>query len=82
MGEELPKHLTVENTNRIGRFCRIYLDGTEVKDVTEAHTGEGWLIRYYRDPAGKLIRAGDCFATERLTGVVTVRLDAEHSTHG
>jgi hypothetical protein len=82
MADQLPEHLTEANTSRIGRFCRIYLDGTEVKDVREAHTGEGWLIRYCRDPAGKLLRDGLGLATERLTGVVTAHLDAEDPTHG
>lgn len=75
---DLPEHLTLETVGHVGRRVRIFLDGVEVREVVEAHTGEGWLIRVCRDAAGKFMLTGDPqdpdIATERLTGRVTAEL--------
>lgn len=67
---DLPCHLTHETTAIYGPIS-VFLNGVEVHDVCEAHTGEGWLIRGKRDELGGIIVEGDEFATEKMFGIVT-----------
>ena len=52
------------------------LDGVPVDHAIEANSEEGWLIRYRTGADGLFIIDGDRAATERLTGVVTLRRKA------
>ena len=66
---------TADNTIKIGRRFAIYLDGVEQRDVIQADTDEGYVIRSKCTADGKPMRDGEKWATERLTGNVTaVRL--------
>lgn len=61
---------TSENPEHIG--VTVYLDGSEIKYVTECDTSEGWIIRLVRSDDGQFTLNGDDVATEKLTGAVTV----------
>lgn len=50
----------------------VHADGTEDRDVIEANSEEGWLIRYRRDADGKLIVSGDECLTERIECSFTI----------
>ena len=67
----MPDHLTIENTARVGRQVKIYFDGAEVKDVTEAHMAEGWVEVIAKDDTGNVLLDGDNIRRKRLTGTVT-----------
>lgn len=69
----LPTHITIDNTVGAGKWVEVYLDGIAQTCVVEAHTVEGWLIRYQTDAKGNVVRDGDSFKRERLTGVVTAK---------
>ena len=70
---------TPENTALIGRRCKVLLDGVEVSKVVEADTDAGYIVRGVTDDAGNFVRAGDEFATERLTGSVVVVFEEEEA---
>lgn len=70
----LPAHLTVENTSKIGTRVAVFLDGVEQKNVIEAHTGEGWLVRCKISDDGSALVDGDKIATERVNGTVTAKV--------
>lgn len=53
---------------------RIYLNGVEIHDVTEAHTGEGWLLKTVRNFEGSLIVRNGAIVTEKLNGFVTAEV--------
>ena len=46
--------------------------GYLVRFVIEADSAEGWLVRFRLDDCGKLIKDGDTWATERVTGKFTI----------
>ena len=72
---DLPEHLTLENTIEIGVHVRVFLDGVEQKDVFEAHTGEGWIVRARHDADGRAFSEdGENIATDRVTGTVTAEV--------
>lgn len=54
--------------------CHIHLNGLPKSDVVEAHTEEGWIVRYQRDGEGNLLVVHGGLVTERLTGTVTATL--------
>lgn len=68
--EDLPEHI------RAGDIppARVYLDGVEMTDVLEVHTGEGWVIMFTRDSKGGVVRNGEHILTETRRGTVTVEL--------
>ncbi|WYK06241.1 hypothetical protein DWF04_021480 [Cereibacter sphaeroides f. sp. denitrificans] len=51
----------------------VWLDGVEQSDVLEADTDAGYIVRAKLNETGKPYLIGDEVATERVTGVVTVR---------
>lgn len=63
---------TVQNTVELGICADVWLNGELVKDVIEADTDEGYILRAKRNEAGDIFIDGDEYATERLEGVVTV----------
>lgn len=54
--------------------CYIHLDGLPKSHVVEAHTEEGWIVRYQQDCEGNLLVVGGELVTERLSGAVTATL--------
>jgi hypothetical protein len=64
-------HYTSDNPSHIGTV--VFLDGTEVQDVIECDTTEGWVIRTMRNDDGYLCLVGDDVATEKVFGTVTVK---------
>ncbi len=70
----LPLHLKAGDQEIAGFQIVVTLDGAEVRDVLEAHTGEGWLVRAKRNAEGRFYTDdGETVATERLTGLVEAR---------
>lgn len=67
---KLPDHLIAGEVPPL----RVWLDGVEQQKVMEAHLTEGWLIKFIDDEDGNPVIDGDEYATERLTGNVTVEL--------
>lgn len=74
MTAALPEHLTIANTVARGIRVRVFLDGAEQRNVEEAHTGEGWLVRHKLDAEGRICVEGDSIVRERLSGAVTAEV--------
>lgn len=64
---------TVENTVDIGRPCRVFLDGAELRNVRECDTEEGWARCTAQDADGRFIVQGDEFAEIVIRGQITVK---------
>lgn len=71
---ELKGHVTAEACREAGVCARVLLDGAEVRDVFEAHTEEGWLVRFVREAEGYALHQDGAFIRERLTGAVRVEV--------
>lgn len=66
-------HYASNNQRHIG--TRAFLDGVEVKDVTEANTDQGWFRRAVRGASGNFIvdRVRGEVVTKTVRGNVTVK---------
>jgi hypothetical protein len=54
-------------------FRRVFIDGIEVQDVDECHTGQGWAMRALRNAEGNIYSEdGLHVARERIRGHVRV----------
>ena len=63
---------TVSNTSEIGRPCRVFVNGNEVRRAVYADTNKG-IVRYVTQPIKVNKMTGDVY-TRKLKGVVTVEL--------
>ena len=63
-------HYTASNPLHIG--TTVFLDGIQIRDVTECDTDEGWVVKAKRNDEGRLYAVGDDLAVEKLFGTVTV----------
>lgn len=52
--------------------CHVFYEGIPVKHAVELDTDEGWIDVLVADDAGRLIREGDSWKTERLHGEITI----------
>ncbi|MFQ6756708.1 hypothetical protein V6Z72_20390 [Cereibacter sphaeroides] len=66
-------HYEAKDCWKRGITVDVWLDGVEQSDVLEADTDAGYIVRAKLNEAGKPYLIGDEVATERVTGVVTVR---------
>lgn len=66
-------HYTSAKQSHIG--TRVFLDGVEVKDVTEANTDQGWFRRAVRGASGNFIvdRVRGEVVTKTVRGNVTAK---------
>jgi hypothetical protein len=57
----------------LAKHTKVYRpDGTQVRDVTEVNTDQGWLTRNARDPDGRFIRDvidGELFVREERINI-------------
>lgn len=63
---------TADNTVRIGKPKKCFVDGVEIRNVIECDTSEGYAIYHLVDEDGNLRIRGGHLETETLYGVVTV----------
>lgn len=61
----------IAGTHMADKVNKVFLDEVEIKDVREAHTGEGWLVRYINRA---LVRGEHDHPVETLRGKVCVEL--------
>ena len=66
----IPDHITPKTIHYTGPL-RVLLDGVEMKEVTEAHRGEGWIDAMVRNDAGEIMMDGEGILIKRHHGVVT-----------
>jgi hypothetical protein len=67
-------HYTSDNPTHIGTV--VFLDGTEVQDVIECDTIDGWVLRMMRNDDGNTYAINGNAATEKVFGKVTANAPA------
>lgn len=64
---------TYENTAKIGKYMRVFLDGVELRNCMECDTDKGYAIICAVDEGSRMVVGPDGEpATERLEGTITV----------